>query len=123
ERLSRAGARLKTERSAPMAERRIGTAGWTIPKLVANRFPADGSGLERYSATFACAEINSSFHRAHRESTWTRWAEAVPADFAFAAKLPKEITHKSRLVGCDALVEQALAEMRPLGDKLHILLV
>ena len=106
-----------------MAERRIGTAGWTIPRLVADRFQEEGSALERYSAIFSCAEINSSFHRSHRESTWARWAESVPDGFAFSAKLPKEITHKRKLVDCEALVTQALAEMRPLGEKLRILLV
>jgi uncharacterized protein YecE (DUF72 family) len=106
-----------------VAERRIGTAGWTIPKAVADRFPADGSALERYASVFACAEINSSFHRSHRESTWARWAESVPDDFAFAAKLPKEITHRRRLMDCEDPVAQALTEMRPLGAKLQILLV
>lgn len=106
-----------------MAERRIGTAGWTIPRAVADEFPAEGSALERYAFIFSCAEINSSFHRSHRESTWARWAESVPDDFAFSAKLPKEITHRRRLVDCEPLIAQALAEMRPLGRKLHILLV
>lgn len=106
-----------------MAERRIGTAGWTIPKTVADQFPPEGSALQRYSAIFSCAEINSSFHRSHRESTWARWAESVPDDFAFAAKLPREITHRRRLAGCAPLVDQALAEMRPLGRKLRVLLV
>lgn len=106
-----------------MAERRIGTAGWTIPRNVADRFPAEGSALERYAALFSCAEINSSFHRSHRESTWTRWAESVPESFAFSAKLPKAITHKQRLVDCEALIEAALAEMQPLGSRLRILLV
>jgi uncharacterized protein YecE (DUF72 family) len=106
-----------------MAERRIGTAGWTIPRIVADCFPADGSALERYAARFSCAEINSSFHRSHRESTWGRWAESVPDGFAFSAKLPKEITHGRRLADCEGLLAQALAEMRPLGARLHILLV
>jgi uncharacterized protein YecE (DUF72 family) len=106
-----------------LAERRIGTAGWTIPRIVADSFPAEGSALERYAARFACAEINSSFHRAHRESTWARWAESVPDGFAFSAKLPKEITHRRRLADCEEPVAQALAEMRPLGAKLQVLLV
>jgi uncharacterized protein YecE (DUF72 family) len=106
-----------------VAERRIGTAGWTIPRIVADRFAPEGSALERYASVFSCAEINSSFHRSHRESTWARWAESVPDDFAFAAKLPKEITHRRRLVDCEASLAQALAEMRPLGAKLRVLLV
>jgi uncharacterized protein YecE (DUF72 family) len=106
-----------------VAERRIGTAGWTIPRTVAEHFPAEGSGLERYAALFSCAEINSSFHRSHRESTWARWAESVPDGFAFSAKLPKEITHKRRLVDCEGIIAASVAEMRPLAGKLHVLLV
>lgn len=102
---------------------RIGTAGWTIPAAAAGAFPGEGSGLERYSARFGCAEINSSFHRSHRPDTWRRWAEAVPAGFRFSAKLPKEITHKRRLADCSGLVEAALAEMAGLGEALDILLV
>jgi uncharacterized protein YecE (DUF72 family) len=102
---------------------RIGTADWTIPARSAAAFPAEGSSLQRYCARFGCAEINSSFHRSHRPETWRRWAEAVPADFRFSAKLPKEITHKRRLVDCSAPLAEALREMAGLGDKLGILLV
>lgn len=108
-----------------MGERalRIGTAGWSIAAGAADLFPAGGSGLERYSARFGCVEINSSFHRSHRPGTWRRWAESVPADFRFSAKLPKAITHVGRLAGCSAPLAAALAEMEGLGDRLEILLV
>jgi uncharacterized protein YecE (DUF72 family) len=101
----------------------VGTAGWTIPAGAAGAFPGEGSSLERYSARFGCAEINSSFHRSHRPDTWRRWAESVPAGFRFSAKLAKEITHKRRLGDCAGPLEAALAEMAGLGDKLEILLV
>jgi uncharacterized protein YecE (DUF72 family) len=102
---------------------RIGTAGWTIPAASAAAFPAEGSSLERYSARFDCAEINSSFHRSHRPDTWRRWASCVPERFLFSAKLSKEITHKRRLVDCSEPLAAALAEMAGLGDRLGILLV
>ena len=102
---------------------RVGTAGWTIPASAADAFPADGSSLERYSARFACAEINSSFHRSHRADTWRRWASSVPEGFRFSAKLPKEITHKRRLADFSDPLAAALAEMAGLGDRLEILLV
>jgi len=102
---------------------RIGTAGWTIPALTAGSFQREGSSLERYASRFDCAEINSSFHRSHRLATWQRWAASVPDDFQFSAKLPKEITHKRRLVDCPAPLALALAEMAGLGDRLEILLV
>lgn len=102
---------------------RIGTAGWTIPLAVAEGFPEEGSGLERYSARFDCAEINSSFHRSHRPDTWRRWGSSVPDDFLFSAKLSKEITHKRRLTDCSEPLSASLAEMEGLGDRLEILLV
>ncbi|HEX8574142.1 MAG TPA: DUF72 domain-containing protein [Allosphingosinicella sp.] len=101
----------------------VGTAGWTVPARVAELFPAEGGGLERYSALFGCAEINSSFHRSHRPDTWRRWAQSVPRGFRFSAKLSKEITHKRRLVDCSEPLEAALAEIGLLGESIAILLV
>ena len=101
----------------------IGTAGWTIPRSVAARFSEEGSSLERYAAHFRCAEINSSFHRSHKPGTWARWAESVPEDFRFAAKLSKAITHGAKLAECGALLADAIAEMRLLGPKLAVVLV
>ena len=101
----------------------IGTAGWNIPARDAEHFPGEGTMLQRYAARFSGVEINSSFHRPHRIVTWQRWAESVPADFKFAAKIPKTITHLQKLVGCESLTAQFLSEVAGLGDKLAILLL
>jgi uncharacterized protein YecE (DUF72 family) len=101
----------------------IGTAGWSIPRDVQGRFPEGASHLVRYSGVFNAAEINSSFHRPHRPSTYQRWAETVPPDFRFSAKLPKTVTHTLKLAGTDAAVDAFLAESSGLGDKLACLLV
>ena len=106
-----------------MADLRIGTAGWTIPRDVASEFPTDGTSLERYAARFSCAEINSSFHRPHRHSTWARWRDSVPDSFRFSAKLPKTVTHQRRLVDSSELVTAFLEEVAHLGDRLAVLLV
>ncbi len=106
-----------------MTELRIGTAGWSIPAALADSFPAEGSSLERYSARFTCAEINSTFHRSHRPSTFERWAAATPAHFRFSAKLPKTITHVQKLVDCEALLDGYLEEVAGLGERLAIHLV
>lgn len=101
----------------------IGTAGWSIPVAVADQFPAEGTGLERYAARFPVAEINSSFHRPHRVSTWQRWGQSVPPGFRFAAKLPKTITHQAKLVGCSEALDEFLAQAHGLGERLAVLLV
>ena len=102
---------------------RIGTAGWSIPRQVADEFPAEGTALERHAARFDAAEINSSFYRSHRASTWERWRDSVGDDFRFSVKLPKAITHGAKLVDCEPLIDTFVAEVAALGDKLGALLV
>lgn len=102
---------------------RIGTAGWTIPRDAAEHFPAEGTSLERYSSVFTAAEINSSFHRPHRLSTWERWRDSVPENFRFSVKLPKTITHQAKLADCRELLPKFLDQAHVLGDKLAVLLV
>ncbi|WP_210260992.1 DUF72 domain-containing protein [Enterovirga aerilata] len=102
---------------------RVGTAGWAIPRAVADAFPAEGSALERYAARLPAAEINSSFYRPHRPATYARWAAAVPDGFRFSVKLPRSITHDLRLAGVEAELERFLRDIAGLGAKLGPLLV
>jgi uncharacterized protein YecE (DUF72 family) len=102
---------------------RVGTAGWAIPRRSAEQFPAGGTTLERYALRFHCTEINTSFYRPHRPETYARWAAAVPSDFRFAVKMPRQVTHERRLVGAAALVDAFLAETAWLGEKRGPILV
>jgi uncharacterized protein YecE (DUF72 family) len=102
---------------------RIGTAGWSIPRQDADAFPAEGSSLERYAARFNAAEINSSFHRPHRQSTWLRWRESAPESFRFSVKLPKTITHQQKLHDVRGLLADFADQVSELRDKLAVLLV
>ena len=68
-------------------------------------------------------EINSTFYRRHRVSTYARWVESTPADFRFAVKLPRAITHEARLVEAKPLLAAFRAEADLLGEKLGPLLV
>ncbi|MCR5879799.1 DUF72 domain-containing protein [Phenylobacterium sp. J367] len=106
-----------------MSRIRIATAGWAAPRTVRHRFPDAASGLQRYAGRFDAAEINSSFYRAHRASTWARWADETPAGFRFAVKAPKTITHERRLADSAELLHAFLAEARLLGPKLGPILV
>lgn len=101
----------------------IGTAGWTIPRTDAERFPPAGTALERYSAVLPVAEINSSFHRPHRISTWQRWHDSVPNSFRFSVKLPKVITHQRKLVDSSDAIDAFVEQVSALADKFAVLLV
>ena len=109
--------------SSTRSEILIGTAGWTIPAPVRQAFPEAGTHLERYSSILRCAEINSSFHRPHRATTYARWRASVPRGFRFSVKLPRTITHKNRLVDVELLLDEFLEPVRELGDTLGCLLV
>ena len=93
---------------------RRGTAGWALPRAHAHAFPEDGAHLERYARIFDAVEINSTFHRPHRATTYERWAKSVPAHFRFSLKTPKTITHGARLVGTEALLDAFFHKIAPL---------
>jgi uncharacterized protein YecE (DUF72 family) len=96
---------------------RVGTAGWSVPSALGDRFPAEGTHLQRYAARFPAVEINSSFYRPHRRTTYARWAASVPEHFRFAVKLPKTITHERRFDDSDDLVARFAEEVGGLGEK------
>jgi uncharacterized protein YecE (DUF72 family) len=102
---------------------RIGTAGWIIPRALADRFPGSGSSLQRYAARLNAAEINSTFHRRHRPETFSRWAQAVPAGFRFSVKLPRAITHEKRLLDAAGSLACFIDSIRHLEDRLGAVLV
>jgi uncharacterized protein YecE (DUF72 family) len=101
----------------------IGTAGWSVPRACARRFPADASHLQRYAQRLHCAEINSSFYRSHARATYQRWASAVPPTFKFSVKIPKQITHDARLVRVRVPLRGFLDEIAGLGKHLGPLLM
>lgn len=101
----------------------IGTAGWNVPARHAATFPPGGSHLQRYAARLPAVEINTSFYRPHRRATYERWAASVPQDFRFAVKLPRAVTHRSSLDGCDEALGHFLEEVGGLGARLGVLLV
>jgi uncharacterized protein YecE (DUF72 family) len=101
----------------------IGTAGWSLPKAHAAHFPEAGSHLERYAQRFSAVEINTSFYRPHRVTTYERWAATVPDGFRFAVKVPRTITHERRLTVVDDARDRFLAEVTGLGPKLGPLLL
>jgi len=99
---------------------RIGTAGWSVPSRYAAEVPPGGSHLERYARRLNAVEINSSFYRPHQHKTYARWAQSTPPGFRFAVKVPKAITHESRLADCGARLDRFVAEVAGLGDKLGV---
>ncbi|SEB94927.1 DUF72 domain-containing protein [Terriglobus roseus] len=95
----------------------IGTAGWSVPRAVADQAPGEGSHLHRYARQLKCAEINSSFYRPHKQVTYSKWAAAVPSGFRFAVKMPRALTHEGALAPDQETLQRFLDETSALGDK------
>lgn len=84
---------------------------------MADRFPAEGSGLARYAGVLSGVEINTSFYRPHKPETYARWAATTPEGFRFAVKAPKAATHELRLVDAFEPIDRFLGETAALGEK------
>ena len=101
----------------------IGTAGWSLPLAEQGYFPEGETHLHRYAQKFLVTEINSTFRRSHRASSYVRWQNSVPPEFRFSVKAPKGITHDRRLRKCKSLFKAFFMDVSGLGNKLGCLLV
>lgn len=101
----------------------VGTAGWSVPRASARRFPPKGTHLQRYASVLRGAEINSSFYRNHSAQTYAKWGRQTPRGFRFSVKLPREITHERALRDARRPLEDFLACVTALRQRLGPLLV
>jgi uncharacterized protein YecE (DUF72 family) len=87
------------------------------------RGTSPGRYLAAYAREFRSVEIDSTFYGTPARERLVRWKQAVPADFTFAVKLPREITHEHRLVGCAELAAEFFSVAAVLGAQLEAVLV
>ena len=78
--------------------------------------------LAFYAGQFLSVEINSSFYRLPVAETFRTWSDMVPADFVFAVKASRYLTHMKKLKDARAALEKFLDCARGLGPKLGPLL-
>jgi uncharacterized protein YecE (DUF72 family) len=105
----------------------VGLAGWSeATSQQSSFFPAPKasglSSLARYASAFDFVEINSSFYRQVRPSTYAQWADDVPDDFRFSVKMHRLVTHYTRLKRSD-LLDPFFESVAGLGQKLGAVLV
>jgi uncharacterized protein YecE (DUF72 family) len=76
----------------------LGTSGWSYKDWVGPFYKTSTeSKLKAYSRVFMTAEIDSTFYRFPTKGMVMGWLRYTPPDFVFAAKLPKQVTHKGKL--------------------------
>jgi uncharacterized protein YecE (DUF72 family) len=104
----------------------LGTQGFSFDDWVGPFYPEGTSRreyLEAYAARFNSVEIDSTFYGVPRASTVDGWRERTPADFRFAAKFPKLITHEKKLDRAKGDAEAFVSRMQLLSEKLAALIL
>lgn len=105
-----------------MSAIRIGISGWTFEGWRGPFYPADlkrADELAFASRKVSSIEINGTFHALFRPANYQSWYEQTPADFVFAIKGPKYITHERRLKDFETPLSNFLASgILALGEKL-----
>jgi uncharacterized protein YecE (DUF72 family) len=98
-----------------------GASGWAYPTWKPDFYPTGLPAkrfLEHYASRLNSVEVNYTFRAFPTAKMLDTWLAATPANFRFSFKSPQRITHFSRLLGCDATVDQfvtALEAVRAAG--------
>ena len=103
----------------------VGTSGFVYDHWRDRFYPsslAKSRWLEFYTNHFPTVELNNSFYHLPSEKTFTRWRDSSPADFIFAVKVSRFITHIKKLRNAQEPMETFLARARFLDEKLGPLL-
>jgi uncharacterized protein YecE (DUF72 family) len=83
-----------------MTHVRIGTSGWLYPPWRGEFYPAKlphRAELAYLSSKLNSVEINGTFYALQRPESFRRWCDETPADFTFAVKGPRFVTHMKKL--------------------------
>lgn len=105
---------------------RIGTSGWSYDHwadvLYRPGLPA-ARRLARYVEVFDTVELNASFYRWPKDSTFAGWRDRLPDGFTMSVKAHRGLTHYRRLSSPEPWIERFERCWQALGDRRGVLLV
>lgn len=97
----------------------IGTSGWSYPHWKGPFYPAelaDDRLLSYYAEQLQTVEVNTTFYQLPEVHTLVTWRDTVPAEFIFAVKASRYITHMKKLKDPHEPVATFLDRIAALGD-------
>ena len=104
---------------------RIGTSGWSYDHWDGALYPQGlppARRLEVYASRFDTVELNASFYRWPRESTFASWRRRLPEGFLLSVKAPRGLTHAKRLYAPEVWAARIASCWHELGDTRAVLL-
>lgn len=105
---------------------RIGTSGWSYDHWDGVLYPhgtPTRARLEHYVREFDTVELNASFYRWPRDSTFAGWRSRLPDGFAMSVKAPRGLTHAKRLLEPEVWAGRIAGALHELGPRREALLV
>jgi len=104
----------------------VGTSGWSYDHWDHVLYPAgtpSRNRLDYYVQQFETVELNASFYRWPRDSSFASWRRRLPEGFVFSVKAPRGLTHGKRLYATEAWIGRITSAWHELGDRRGVLLV
>jgi len=104
-----------------MAAIHIGTSGWHYKHWVGTFYPAPTPGSKMfafYCERFGTVELNNTFYCLPKPAGLENWRESSPANFCFAAKGSRFITHMKKLKNPEPALEKYFDAIEKLHEKL-----
>lgn len=104
----------------------VGTSGWSYDHWQGVLYPDATpvpARLDYYVQRYRTVEVNASYYRWPRESTFALWRQRVPEGFLMSVKAARGLTHFSRLRAPEAWLERVTRGLQFLEDRLGVLLV
>ncbi|TXI56696.1 DUF72 domain-containing protein [Mycolicibacterium mageritense] len=105
---------------------RIGTSGWSYDHWADVLYPPGtpaAARLGRYAEEFDTVELNASFYRWPRDTTFAGWNRRLPSGFTMSVKAHRGLTHYRRLRSPEPWIERFDRCWTALGDRAEALLV
>lgn len=104
----------------------IGTSGWSYDHWEHVLYPpgtAPAKRLEIYTRAFSTVELNASFYRWPRSSTFAGWNRRLPEGFRMTVKAPRGLTHAKKLYAPETWSRRIAESWHELRDRRGVLLV
>jgi len=98
---------------------RIGLSGWNYREWKDDFYHGvpQRAWLQHAAETFPTLEVNATFYRSMKASTYEKWHDATPAGFRFSLKGSRYVTHYGSLEDSRDSVLRMRDDSAPLGDK------
>ena len=98
----------------------LGCPSWSENAWRDYLYPQDAKSsefLKLYSQVFNAVEGNTTFYASPSAAIVQRWAESMPEQFRFTAKLPGDISHNGDLREHLTAIETFVKLLSPLGER------